>query len=137
MFVSVGRLPDRIVCAAHAASFSQRSLQCPCCIVCVCVCARVRVGVCVCVCVCACVCVCVCVCVETSDNKEAPFFKLSECKEAEEAHRALPNEALYGVLRMLGLIIPVCLYCTEVKLLCKAAWSGPQKKLGERVPRLP
>ena len=33
-------------------------------------------------------------CVETSDSKEAPFFKLSECREAEEAHRALPNEAL-------------------------------------------
>ena len=28
---------------------------------------------------------------------------------AEEAHRALPNEALYGVFRILGLIIPAYL----------------------------
>ena len=31
------------------------------------------------------------------------------CRGAEEAHRALPNEALYGVLRMLGLINPAYL----------------------------
>ena len=29
---------------------------------------------------------------------------------AEEAHRALPNEALYGDLRILGLIIPAYLH---------------------------
>ena len=29
---------------------------------------------------------------------------------AEEAHRALLNEALYGVLRILGLIIPTYLH---------------------------
>ena len=34
---------------------------------------------------------------------------------AEEAHRALPNEALYGVLRILGLINPAYL---QISLLC-------------------
>ena len=33
----------------------------------------------------------------------------SNSKGAEEAHRALPNEALYGDLRILGLIIPAYL----------------------------
>ena len=59
------------------------------------------------VCVCVRVCVCVCACV---NHLFAKVFSSSVCRGAEEAHRALSNEALYGVLRTLGLINPAYLH---------------------------
>ena len=53
------------------------------------------------------------------------FVRSLKQQGAEEAHRALPNEALYGNLRMLGLIIPAYLH---------TAWQpGQAKNLASRV----
>ena len=71
----------------------------------------------------------VCVCVHP-DSKLRVFGKTCawrSCRSrgAEEAHRALPNEALYGDLRILGLIIPAYLL---------TAWQpGQAKNLASRV----
>ena len=79
----------------------------------------VFVLVCVCVSACLCLCVCVCVCVHPDSKlrvlarhvlSEAQCSRRSSSRGAQEAHRALPNEALYGDLRLLGLIIPAYLH---------------------------
>ena len=77
--------------------------------VCVCVCVFcVRMCVCVfffwCVCVCVFLCVfvffwCVCVCVDRLKRR-----KTSKRRGTQKAHRAVSNEALYGFLRVSGLI---------------------------------
>ena len=52
---------------------------------------------------------------------------MKQCRGAEEAHRALPNEALYGDLRILGLIIPAYLRVfLPVDLQVK--WRGAKPK---------
>ena len=59
------------------------------------------------------VCACVCVC-KPLIAKRLSFLlfllQLLSRRGAEEAHRALPNEALYGIFRILGLTIPTYLH---------------------------
>ena len=52
-----------------------------------------------------------CVCVKPCVPRVTfSFSNVVTCRGAEEALRALPNEALYGVLRILGLINPAYLH---------------------------
>ena len=69
--------------------------------VCACVCMYIYIYIYVCVCVCVCVC-------RTLLPRVISFVQL--CRRAEDAHRALPNEAFYRNLRILGLIIPAYLH---------------------------
>ena len=65
----------------------------------------------------------VCVCVHP--DAKLRVLGVTSSSGAEEAHRALPNEALYGDLRILGLIIPAYLH---------TAWQpGQAKNLASRV----
>ena len=60
--------------------------------------------------------VCVCVCA-TPVPKDVGGIGVQKSREAEEAHRALPHEARYCDLRILGLIIPVYL---RLPCVCKS-----------------
>ena len=51
----------------------------------------------------ACVCVCV-LCAPCSDRDSFDLFSFTMSRGAQEAHRAVPNEALYGDLRICSLI---------------------------------
>ena len=53
---------------------------------------------------CECECECVCVCAPCSHNDSFELFSFTMSRGAQEAHRAAPNEALYGDLRICSLI---------------------------------
>ena len=74
-------------------------------------------------------------CVQPCDPRRENFFPfpnsfchLHTCRGAEEAHRALPNEALYGVLRILGLINPAYLHKVGSFSFPKTRFSGSDER---------